>query len=79
MATVASLRGPAHQTICAKCGDSPIAPDWVEYFTEERLILNFWSCTSCGHRFETEAALPAAPETAAEGGAVEGWPPSLVA
>ena len=44
-------------TICAKCGEALIAPDWSE-FVSERLVLNLWSCTKCGDRFETEAYTP---------------------
>jgi RNase P subunit RPR2 len=59
MATVASLRGSARPVICRQCGEALIAPEWVEYFSEEQLILNLWTCARCGHRFETEAFLPA--------------------
>lgn len=44
---------------CAKCGDVLTIPDWIEFFEEERRILNLWSCTQCGNRFETEAIMPA--------------------
>ena len=43
---------------CAKCGEALIAPDWSE-FVSERLVLNLWSCTKCGDRFQTEAYMPA--------------------
>jgi RNase P subunit RPR2 len=59
MATVASLRGSTRPVICQQCGEMLIAPEWVEYFSEEQLILNLWTCARCGHRFETEAFLPA--------------------
>jgi ribosomal protein L37AE/L43A len=80
MATVASLRGSAHQVICDKCGDALIAPEWAEYFSEQRLILNLWSCARCGNRFETEAFVPAdaEPETASKV-LEEFWPSLLVA
>ena len=26
----------------------------AEFFNEEQLILNFWFCSNCGFRFETE-------------------------
>jgi len=58
MTTVGSLRGSAHGMTCNKCGDSLIAPEWSEYFGEERLVLNLWSCMTCGNRFETEAFTP---------------------
>ncbi|THD57950.1 MAG: hypothetical protein E8A46_00400 [Bradyrhizobium sp.] len=45
-------------TICAKCGEMLIAPDWSE-FVSERLVVNLWSCTKCGDRFETNACMPA--------------------
>jgi ribosomal protein L37AE/L43A len=45
---------------CKKCGDTLIAPEWSEYFNEERLVLNFWSCTNCNDQFETEAVVPVA-------------------
>ena len=66
MPAVASLRGSAHQLRCDKCGEALIAPDWVEYFSEEHLILNLWACTHCGHRFETEAVVPAGAEPETE-------------
>ena len=58
MAMVESLRGLAQGMTCDKCGDSLIAPVWVEYLIKERLGLNLWSCMSCGNRFETEAVAP---------------------
>ncbi len=45
-------------TICAKCREMLIAPDWSE-FVSERLVVNLWSCTKCGDRFETKACMPA--------------------
>ncbi len=45
-------------TICAKCGEMLIAPDWSE-FVSERLVVNLWSCTKCDDRFETTACVPA--------------------
>jgi hypothetical protein len=38
-------------TTC-KCGERLIAPEWSE-FVSERLILNLWTCSRCGDRFET--------------------------
>ena len=43
-------------TICAKCGEALIAPDWSE-FVSERLVVNLWSCDRCGDRFETLACM----------------------
>ena len=45
-------------TTCVKCGEALIAPDWSE-FVSERLVLNLWTCTKCGDRFETKAYTPA--------------------
>jgi hypothetical protein len=42
-----------------------IAPEWSEFVTEE-LVLNLWSCMSCGNRFETEVCMPADAEADAE-------------
>ena len=41
--------------ITCKCGDSLIAPEWSYDFSEERLVINLWSCMNCGNQFETEA------------------------
>ena len=59
MTTVASFRSFNHEMACKKCGDTLIGPEWSEYFNEERLVLNFWSCTTCNDQFETEAFVPA--------------------
>ena len=59
----ASIRNSNFEVTCAKCGDALIAPEWVEYFGEGRLVLNLWSCTSCGFQFETEANVPANAES----------------
>ena len=45
-------------TTCFKCGEALIAPDWSE-FVSERLVVNLWSCTECGNRFETKVWMPA--------------------
>ncbi|MEJ2433613.1 MAG: hypothetical protein P8Y53_10800 [Pseudolabrys sp.] len=55
---VSSLRGAAHRMRCDQCGESLIAPDYTEYFCEEGIILNLWSCPNCGNKFETEAFIP---------------------
>jgi NAD-dependent SIR2 family protein deacetylase len=78
MATVASLRGSTRPVICQQCGEALIAPEWVEYFSEEQLVLNLWTCARCGHRFETEAFLPAntGPDSTVK--VPEAFPPRLV-
>jgi len=43
---------------CLKCNEGLVSPDWSE-FVSERLVLNLWSCTECGNRFETKAVMPA--------------------
>ena len=43
---------------CAECGEMLVAPDWSE-FVSEYLVVNLWSCTKCGDRFETKAFMPA--------------------
>ena len=78
MTTVASLRGSAHEVICDKCGNSLIAPDWTEYFSEAHLILNLWSCEICGNRFETEAFAPDEAESKNDSKVLEEFFPSLL-
>jgi ribosomal protein L37AE/L43A len=78
MTTVASLRGSAHGMTCDKCGDSLIAPEWSEYFSEERLVLNLWSCMSCGNRFETEAFVPVDAKSKIDSKVLEEFFPSLL-
>jgi len=48
----------AMTTTCVKCGEALIAPEWSE-FVSERLVVNLWTCTKCGDRFETKACMPA--------------------
>jgi ribosomal protein L37AE/L43A len=62
MTTVASIRNSEYETACAKCGEALIAPEWSEHVSE-RLVLNLWSCTKCGLRFETGACMPADAES----------------
>ncbi len=78
MTTVASLRGSAHEVICDKCGNSLIAPDWSEYFSEAHLILNLWSCENCGNRFETEVFAPDDAESKNDSKVLEEFFPSLL-
>ena|GEM_PF-544942 len=42
------------EVICHECGNTLPAPELAEFFNEEQLILNFWFCSNCGFRFETE-------------------------
>ncbi len=78
MTTVASLQGSAHQMTCDKCGHSLIAPEWSEYFSEEQLVLNLWSCANCGNRFETEAFVPADAKPKFDSKVLEEFFPSLL-
>lgn len=78
MATVASLGGTAHEMICDKCGSSLIAPEWAEYFSEEGVVLNLWSCANCGNRFETEAFVPPGSEPKFDSQVLEDFFPSLL-
>jgi RNase P subunit RPR2 len=75
MTTVASFRNADPETTCAKCGEPLIAPEWSE-FVSEGLVLNLWTCTSCGNRFETEVCMPADAEANAE--AIKDFFPSLL-
>jgi len=72
---IKSFSSTDHGTTCAKCGEPLIAPEWSEFVTEE-LVLNLWSCMSCGNRFETEACMPADVEADAE--AIKDFFPSLL-
>lgn len=75
MTTVASVRNYQFETACEKCGETLIAPEWSEYVSE-RLVLNLWSCTKCGYRFETEAFVPA--EAMGDDTAINAFFPSLL-
>ena len=59
MTIAPSIGSAKFETICGACGRAVMAPEFVEYFSEEQLVLNFWSCTNCGFRFETEEKLSA--------------------
>jgi hypothetical protein len=54
MAMAASVHNSKIEAICSKCGDTLAAPELAEFFNEEQLVLNFWSCSNCGFQFETE-------------------------
>jgi ribosomal protein L37AE/L43A len=74
MTKVASLR-TFHDMICEGCGERLIAPEWSEYVSEQ-LVIDIWSCTSCGNQFETEAQMPA--DTKATAKAINNFFPSLL-
>ena len=54
MTAEASVDNSKIEAICRECGNTLPAPEVAEFFNEEQLILNFWSCTNCGFQFETE-------------------------
>jgi ribosomal protein L37AE/L43A len=56
MAMMPSMSSTDHGTTCPKCSEALVSPDWSE-FVSERLVLNLWTCTTCGDRFETSACL----------------------
>jgi DNA-directed RNA polymerase subunit RPC12/RpoP len=41
---------------CTKCREWLHAPEWTYDFREAGLVINLWSCMSCGNRFETETS-----------------------
>lgn len=55
MMTLASLRSSNHAT-CNKCGNLLVAPEFSEPFSEEQVVIDYWSCVNCGNQFETEVA-----------------------
>jgi transcription elongation factor Elf1 len=66
-------------TTCPKCKEALVSPDWSE-FVSEGLVLNLWSCTKCGDRFETEARMSAdAASKMSEKDWAQMFPPLLVA
>jgi ribosomal protein L37AE/L43A len=77
MTTIASIRHPDQEVTCSKCGDVLTIPEWSEYVSE-RLVLNLWSCTKCGYRFETEANMPADAESIDDAETIETFFPSLL-
>ena len=76
MATVASRRRSARLVKCDRCGDTPVAPDYAEYFSAGELVLYLWCCPNCGNRFATESLAAVGPE--AERQAVQAFWPSLL-
>jgi hypothetical protein len=60
MTTEASVDISKIEVICRECGNTLPAPELAEFFNEEQLILNFWSCSNCGFRFETEEKIRSA-------------------
>jgi len=54
MTADASVDNSKIEAICRECGNTVPAPEVTEFFNEEQLVLNFWSCTNCGFQFETE-------------------------
>ena len=54
MTTEVSVDNSKIEAICRECGNTLPAPELAEFFNEEQLILNFWSCSNCGFQFETE-------------------------
>jgi ribosomal protein L37AE/L43A len=72
-------RRVAMTATCVKCGEALIAPDWSE-FVSEQLVLNLWTCTRCGDRFETKTYMPPGAEPKmSQKGWEEMFPPLLVA
>ena len=56
MAMMPSMSSTDHGTTCVKCGEKLFVPEWSE-FVSERLIVNLWTCTTCGDRFDTYACM----------------------
>ena len=54
MAIAASEHNSKIEAICRKCANTLAAPELAEFFNEDQLILNFWSCSNYGFQFETE-------------------------
>lgn len=78
MTTVASLRGLTHMPVCERCGETPVAPEWSEYFSEEQVVINLWSCAACGNRFETEGFEPIEPISKIDSRILEEFFPALL-
>lgn len=66
-------------TTCPRCSEALVTPDWSE-LVSEGVVLNLWSCTRCGDRFETEVNIPAGIEPKmSDHDWEEMFPPLLVA
>jgi NAD-dependent SIR2 family protein deacetylase len=59
------LFGSDFEMTCAQCGAALSAPEWSE-FEDEQHVLNLWSCTKCGHQFQTKAVVPSIAESVIE-------------
>ena len=77
MAKAASMSSTDHGTKCAKCGETLFVPEWSE-FVSERLIVNLWTCTTCGDRFDTCACRSADDEQITVSALMEEFFPSLL-
>jgi hypothetical protein len=77
MTTTASTHNSDCGTTCIQCGDALIAPEWSEYVCEW-LVLNLWSCSKCGCRFETEAAMRADAKSAIDPITMDAFFPSVL-
>ena len=78
MTAVADLRGSAQASVCPCCSEQLIAPEWSEYFSEEKVVINLWTCTHCGHHFETEAIQPIDPRPEFDERLVDEFLPALL-
>jgi len=76
MTTIASIRHSERGT-CVKCSYAIFVPNGRNTVSE-RLVLNLWSCTKCGNRFETEAHMPADAESIENAETIEAFFPSLL-
>ena len=77
MTTISSTHNSDCGTACIQCGDALIAPEWSEYVSDQ-LVLNLWSCSKCGCRFETEAHMPTDVKSAIDTTTMEAFFPSLL-
>jgi hypothetical protein len=77
MGKLESMSSTDHGTKCAKCGETQFVPEWSE-FVSERLVLNLWSCTRCGDRFDTCARRSADDEQIPVSSFLEEFFPSLL-
>jgi hypothetical protein len=66
-------------TVCKKCHEPVFEADGSYDFSEEKLVINLWSCTSCGHRFETELSETAPAPMDIPGGTRQKSGPALIA